>query len=126
MEPVTMMLLTNWLLNLAKGASVLGLFFGVFRVIGWIKTKFSSIDSNVIELKKSLDSNIGGLREDLKHQTTTLAAALSEQRADFRTFCAPSLLVAQHLATTQIPLAAPVRAKRSVRRKAPAKPKAKK
>ena len=88
-------------------------------MITWIKNKFISIENNVVELKKSVDTNIGGLREDIKTQTSAITTALSEQRQDFRTFYAPTLLMmqqqsAQFQASTTL---APVRAKRPVRRK---------
>jgi hypothetical protein len=95
-----------------------GLLFGVFKVINWIKSKLTNIDSNVVELKKTFESNMAGLREDIKSQTTTLATALSEQRADFRTFYAPTLLMMQQQ-QLQEPL--PVRAKRPIRKKKPAR-----
>jgi len=94
-------------IKVASGVvSGLGLIFGVFKVITWIKNKFTSIDANVVELKNSMDTHITGLREDVKAQTATIAAALSEQRQDFRTFYAPTLWAMQQ---TQQP--APARAK---------------
>jgi hypothetical protein len=93
-----------------------GLTFGVFKVITWIKNKFNNIDANVVALKSSMDTHINGLREDIKTQTTTLANALSEQRADFRTFYAPTLLLLQqHQQALALPT--PARAKRVVRKK---------
>src|ERR1039457_6322543 len=73
--------------------SVMGVVFGVFKVINWLKTTFTRIDNNVVELKNSMDTHILGLREDIKVQTSTIASALSEQRADFRTFYAPTMLM---------------------------------
>ena len=89
---------------------------GVFKVINWIKTKFISINDNVVELKNSMDTHISGLREDIKLQTSTIATALSEQRQDFRTFYAPSMLM-QQMQSFQTQAAVPVRAKRAVRKK---------
>ena len=92
---------------------------GVAKVITWIKTKFTSIDSNVVELKKSMDSHITGLRNDIRDQTTTIASALNEQRQDFRTFYAPTLLLMQNQQAQfqgQFPL--PVRAKKPLKGKA--------
>jgi hypothetical protein len=89
--------------------SILGLFYGVFKVINWVKTKLSSIDSNVVSLKTSIDSLIGGLRDDVKDQTQSLTNELREQRQDFRTFYSPILLMMQQQQQLQ---PAPVRAKR--------------
>ncbi len=115
------------LLDAAKlvsaGTAVIGLIAGVFKVITWIKSKLTSIENNVVDLKKSVDTNIGGLREDIKTQTTAITTALSEQRQDFRTFYAPTLLLMQQQsanfqANTTL---APARAKQPIRRKAPKK-----
>jgi len=89
--------------------------FGVFKVINWIKAKIANIDSNVVELKTSMDAHIGGLRDDIKQQTTTLATALQEQRADFRTFYAPTIMAMQQRYEPWE--SAPVRAKKPVKRK---------
>lgn len=106
MEPISAVFVLGVLKIVGSVASALGFLFGVFKVINWVKAKFVSIDTNVVELKKSMDTNINGLREDIKHQTATLASALSEQRQDFRTYFAPTLLMMQQL---QQP--APLRAK---------------
>ena len=94
---------------------------GVFKVINWIKTKLSSIDMNVVELKNSMDANVAGLREEIKSQTHTIASALSEQRQDFRTFFAPSLLMAQQhyvMPHAAVPLKAkPVRVRKPAKTK---------
>ena len=112
---VTIAALINGIKILSGIVSALGLLYGVFKVINWIKSKLTSIDSNVVELKNSLESHIGGLREDIKTQTTTLASALAEQRQDFRTFYAPTLLYMQQ---SQNPLqTAPARAKRAAPKK---------
>ena len=92
------------------------LIVGVYKVINWIKSKLTNIDSNVVALKDSMDTHISGLREDIKLQTSTIATALSEQRQDFRTFYAPSMLM-QQMQALQAPAAVPVRAKRAVRKK---------
>jgi hypothetical protein len=110
MEPITAVAILGGLKIAGTGVSALGFIFGVFKVINWVKNKFTSIDANVVELKNSMDTNFNGLREDIKHQTTTLASALSEQRQDFRTFYAPTLLMMQ-----QFQQPAPVRAKPSKR-----------
>jgi hypothetical protein len=110
------------LLDLAKIASALsfigGLLFGVFKVINWVKTKLSSIDSNVVELRNSMDANFTGLRDDIKAQTNTIATALSEQRQDFRTFYAPSLMMMmqQNHVASVLSAAVPAKAKRAPRR----------
>lgn len=88
--------------------------FGVFKMINWIKTKLTNIDENVIKLKDSMDSHITGLRQDIKEQTHIISNALTEQRNDFRTFYAPTLLMMQQ---QQAQTAVPVRAKRTVRKK---------
>jgi len=95
--------------------TLVSLAYGVFKVITWIKNKFTSIDENVVALKTSMDTHITGLREDIKSQTTTIASALSEQRADFRTFYAPTLLMLQQQSAQQL---IPVRAKRPARKPA--------
>ena len=78
------------ILKITGGLTALCTFmFGVFKVINWIKTKLANIDANVVDLKNSMDENIGGLREEIKFQTATLATALSEQRSDFRSYYAP-------------------------------------
>ena len=96
-------------------ATLCTLMFGVFRVINWIKTKLTNIDATVLELKDSMDTHISGLREDIKLQTSTLAIALQEQRADFRTFCAPSLLMMNQQLHPLL-AATPVRAKRAAKK----------
>ena len=107
------------ILKIAGGITTFsGFVIGVFKVITWIKNKLSNIDSNVVALKNSMDTHIGGLREDIKLQTSTIATALSEQRADFRTFYAPSLLMMQQQSSQfQAAAAMPVRAKRAQRKK---------
>ena len=106
-----------FILKIAGGVMTFATFIiGVFKVITWIKNKLTNIDSNVVALKDSIDTHINGLRDDVKVQTSTLGTALSEQRADFRTFYAPSLLMmqqqnAQFQANT--PASVPVRAKRT-------------
>jgi phage-related protein len=92
-----------------------GLSFGVFKVINWLKSTFTRIDSNVVELKNSMDSHIIGLREDIKSQTTSITNELREQRADMRSFYLPVMMQMQSLVN---PLqAAPARAKRLVKKK---------
>lgn len=91
--------------------------FGVFKVIGWVKNQLTKIDNNVVELKASFDKGINDLREDVKDQTKTIATALSEQRSDFRTFYAPTLLLMQQNAQLNATPAVPVRAKRPVKRR---------
>ena len=107
-------------LKIASGVLTFsGFVIGVFKVITWIKNKLTNIDSNVVALKDSMDAHIGGLRVDIKGQTATLATALSEQRSDFRTFYAPSLLMMQqHNSQLQQPAAVPTRAKKSPRKPA--------
>ena len=97
-----------------------GAIIGVYKVINWVKTKLSSIDLNVVELKQSMDTHITGLRDDVKAQTNALTTELREQRSDFRTFYAPSLL--QMMSANQ-PVPVPVRAKQTVNKKAPARKK---
>src|SRR5208337_2874710 len=110
---ITITALVNGVKILSGIVSALGLIFGVFKLITWIKNKFISIDNNVVELKKSMDTHIGGLRDDIKNQTTVLSTALAEQRSDFRTFYGPSLLYNMQQQTQQ---AVPVRAKRAPRK----------
>lgn len=102
MEPISVAALLGGIKIVSSIVSALGLVFGVFKVITWIKNKFTSIEANVVDLKSSME----GVREDIKHQTSTLASALSEQRQDFRTFYAPTLLMMQ-----QMQQPAPLRAK---------------
>lgn len=90
--------------------SAIGILFGVFKVINWIKSKLTSIDSNVVELKQSMSSHVNGLREDIQEQTKVISSALGEQRQDFRTFYAPTLLMMQ-----QAQMTAPVKAKPKAR-----------
>ncbi len=94
----------------------MGFAYGVFKVITWVKNKFISINDNVVELKNSMDTHITGLREDIKLQTSTIATALSEQRADFRTFYGPAMMMQFQTQLQQN--AVPVRAKRAVRKPA--------
>ncbi len=89
-----------------------GFIFGVFKVISWIKAKFISIDQNVVDMKNSMDSHITGLREEIKNQTTTLAGELREQRQDFRTFYAPTLLHMLQNNKAQETAPVPVRARK--------------
>lgn len=99
------------IIKVVGGASTFfGLLFGVFKVISWIKTKFTSIDNNVVELKNSMDTHITGLRDEIKHQTQALTSELKEQRQDFRTFYAPTLL---QMMATKTPEPLPIRAKRT-------------
>jgi|SRR6185437_3908159 len=101
------------ILKIAGGiATFSGFIIGVFKVITWIKNKFTSIDNNVVELKNSMDVHITGLREDIKSQTSTIATALSEQRQDFRTFYAPVMMMQQMQQMQQPAALMPVRAKR--------------
>lgn len=102
MEPISAVLILGILKVSSSVLSALGVIFGVFKVITWIRNKFTSIEANVVDLKSSME----GVREDIKHQTSTLVAALSEQRQDFRTFYAPTLLMMQ-----QMQQPAPLRAK---------------
>ena len=87
--------------------------FGVFKVYNWIKGKFVSIDSNVTALKSTMEEGFKNLSEDLKQQTTSVVGELKEQRADFRTFYAPTLLMMQQAASTIRTQPVPVKAKRS-------------
>lgn len=112
MEPISAVLILSILKVLGSITSALGVIVGVFKVIGWIKTKLVSIDENVVELKNSINTDINGLREDIKHQTATLASALNEQRQDFRTYFSPTVALMQQLQTP-----APVRAKPRARKK---------
>jgi hypothetical protein len=94
--------------------SALTLLFGVFKVINWVKNKFINIDANVTALKDSMETGLNKLSDDIKSQTHTIATELKEQRQDFRTFYAPILMMQQ---MQQSMNAAPVRAKRSPRKK---------
>jgi hypothetical protein len=98
--------------------SFLGIVFGVFRVISWVKNKFIAINDNVLDLKTSLETNFTGLRDDVKEQTKVIASALSEQRQDFRTFYAPTLLMLQQSQVQQNLQPSPARAKRATRKPA--------
>jgi hypothetical protein len=112
---ITVSVLSNWIKIVSGIMSCVGLFYGVFKVINWLKSTLIRLDTNVLELKKSMDDHIGGLREDIKVQTATLAAALQEQRADFRTFCAPSLSMMNQQFHPLL-AATPVRAKRAAKK----------
>ena len=112
---ITVSVLSNWIKIVSGIMSCVGLFYGVFKVINWLKSTLIRLDTNVVELKKSMDEHIGGLREDIKLQTSTLATALQEQRADFRTFCAPSLLMMNQQLHPLL-AATPVRAKRAAKK----------
>jgi hypothetical protein len=105
--------------------TLLSVIFGAFKAVNWIISKIQDISTNVVELKTSMDSHITGLREDIKNQTTTIASALGEQRQDFRTFFAPTLLMLHRAQESQpfdkVPVEVPtlVRAKKNpVKRKA--------
>jgi len=111
MEPITISTVITWSYIGGKVLGALAIPIGVFKVINWVKTKFISINNNVIDLKTSMDTHIQGLRDDIKHQTATLATALSEQRQDFRTFYAPTLLMMQQSSAPAL------RAKKPVKRK---------
>ena len=101
------------IIKIASGIlSAIGVLFGMFKIINWIKVKLSNIDTNVVELKNSMDSHITGLRDDIKSQTINIVSELKEQRSDFRTFYGPTLLHMQ----LNSPLAAPLKAKRTVRK----------
>lgn len=96
MEPLSIASITIIAKNFSIILSIVGLLFGVFKVINWIKSKLTNIDSNVIALKESMDGHITGLRDDIKEQTVAITSALSEQRQDFRTFYAPMSLLMQN------------------------------
>jgi len=115
MDPISWatLMLAGKILGAVTGA--VGFAAGVIKVIMWIKNKFTSIDDNVVELKKSMDTHITALRNDVKDQTTAITAALSEQRQDFRTFYAPTLLMMQNQQNQFQPV--PIRAKKQVKRK---------
>ena len=115
MEPITLTIVFSVLKDASIIASSVAALFGVFKVINWIKTKIANIDSNVVELKTSMDTHIIALRNDVKDQTTAITAALSEQRQDFRTFYAPTLLMMQNQQNQFQPV--PIRAKKQVKRK---------
>jgi len=111
------------LLGLANDIKIIGIIltacsflFGVFKVINWIKAKFVNIDSNVKDLKDTINVSMTGLRDDVKEQTTVLVKELQEQRADFRAFIGPALFQMQQnaLLNSQI---VPVRAKKNIRKK---------
>lgn len=116
-----MLIEAGLLLGLANDLKIIGsiltgcsLLFGVFKVINWIKTKFINIDANVTQLKDSMDKNLSGLRQDIKEQTKSITDALSEQRQDFRTFYAPTLLHMQSQFST--PPVIPARAKKVIKK----------
>ena len=79
----------------------------------------------MVQLKESIDTHVNGLRDEMKSQTHTIATALSEQRQDFRTFFAPSLLMAQQqqyiLQSGLSQAAVPIKAKRRSSTRKPAK-----
>jgi len=88
---------------------------GVFRVINWVKGKFISINNNVIALNNTMAESLTGLREDIKHQTTTLSNELREQRADFRTFYGPFIAQQKQMVVPQyaVPSGSLARAKKT-------------
>ena len=114
MEPLSIASITIIAKNFSIIVSVLGLLFGVFKVINWVKSKLTNIDANVIALKNSMDTHITGLRDDIKDQTAAITSALSEQRQDFRTFYAPMSLLMQN---QQNQYQAIVAAKKPIKRK---------
>jgi hypothetical protein len=120
-EALTVTSLVNYIKVISGAISIMAFVLGVFRVINWVKNKFTSIDANVIQLKNTIDTQMGGLREDVKHQTNAIVSAMGEQRADFRTFYAPTLLMMQQNA--QLQAAVPIRAKQPPKRKPPVKKK---
>lgn len=96
--------------------TVSGLIIGAFKMFSWVKTKFVNIDANVTALKSTMEVGFQNLSQDIKNQTTTIASELKEQRADFRTFYAPTLLMMQQATASIQPAAAPIRAKRSAKK----------
>ena len=117
MEPVVS-LSTIWLISKVIGAvtTISGLIIGVFKMINWVRNKFINIDANVTALKATMETGFKNLNDGLTHQTDSVVGELKEQRADFRTFYAPSLLMMQQAAATITPQIAPVRAKRSAKK----------
>ena len=100
-----------------SGSALFGTLFGVFKVINWVKTKFTNIDQNVTTLKSTMESGFSNLSNDIKDQTKTIAQELREQRQDFRTFYGP-VMMQQAIQQSIQALPAPARAKRSpVKRK---------
>lgn len=97
--------------------TLIGIPIGAMKIINWVKTKFINIDANVTALKATMEVGFDKLNENIQNQTTTIATELKEQRADFRTFYAPTLLMMQQAAAITAPSPTPVRAKRSPRRK---------
>lgn len=97
--------------------TLIGIPVGVMKIINWVKTKFINIDANVTALKSTMEVGFDKLNENIQNQTTTIATELKEQRADFRTFYAPTLLMMQQAASIPQQSPAPVRAKRSPRKK---------
>jgi hypothetical protein len=117
LDPISITVFASVARDISIISSIAGGAYGIFKVISWVKGKFVSIDNNVVELKNSMDNHITGLREDIKTQTAILASALSEQRADFRTFYAPTLLLMQQAQQSLYQPPAPIRAKRAPRKK---------
>lgn len=96
--------------------TVSGVIIGAFKMFSWVKNKFVNIDATVTDMKSTMEIGFKNLSDDIKQQTTTIAAELKEQRADFRTFYAPTLLMMQQTAAITQPQPPPIRAKRSVKR----------
>jgi hypothetical protein len=109
MEAITVASFVGVVKVISGFLSAIGILFGVFKVINWIKSKLTSIDSNVVELKQSMSAHVNGLRDDIQEQTKVISHALGEQRADMRSFYLPFL-------QTQL-ISAPVKAKPQIKRK---------
>lgn len=110
MEPVSLATVFFIFKVIGTITTACGFLFGVFKLIMWIKNKFVNIDANVTALKSTMETGFTNLSNDIKAQTTTIASELREQRQDFRTFYAPTLLAMQQ--AVQQPIAAPARARR--------------
>ena len=117
MEPFSAVFILGVLKIVGSVASVLGVLFGVFKVISWVKGKFVSIDENVVSLKQAIDTNLTALRNDIKEQTHVISTALSEQRQDLRTFVVPLIMSNQFQQTQLQPIPVPARAKPRARNK---------
>lgn len=113
-EPVSISMLISIGEVIGGIATSIGFLFGVFKVINWVKTKFTNIDANVLTLNETINTNFTALRDDIKDQTKVLNSSLSEQRQDFRTFFTPLLMGLQ--TQSSVLNAAPARARRNTRK----------
>ena len=50
---ITVSVLSNWIKIVSGIMSCVGLFYGVFKVINWLKSTLIRLDTNVVELKKN-------------------------------------------------------------------------